>query len=100
MSAPELPTDILHADSKSPELTSWDFLQDVDFGLETELGGSSLPQDCATGTVSKSERQKEKNRIAQKRFRDRKKARTLVRKQVSQKASCLALCRFNICCFA
>ena len=100
MFAPDLPTDILQAESNSPELTSWDFLQDVDFGLEPELGGSSQPQVSAKGTVSNSERLKEKNRKAQKRFRERKKARTLVRQQDLKKASCLALYRVDTCCFA
>ena len=95
MFAPELPIDVLQADSNSPELTSWDFLQDFGFGLDPEIGGSSQAQLSAKGTINSSERLREKNRKAQKRFRERKKARTLARKQDLKTASCLARCRFD-----
>lgn len=77
MFATDWSTDILQAESVSPELISWDFLQDVDFGSEPELGGSLLAPLSAKDNDSSTERYKQKNRKAQK-LRERRKARTHV----------------------
>lgn len=71
-----MPADILQAERNPSELTSWDFLQDAELGLGPELVGSSQLLLPANSTLSSAERLKEKNRKAQKRFRERKKART------------------------
>lgn len=71
MFASEVLPDIPQAGSDVAELTTWDLLQDLDFG---GVDNSSLPQG-SSGIIpaSSSERLKEKNRKAQKRFRERKK---------------------------
>ena len=73
MYASEVPTDIPQADSNSTELTTWDFLQDLEFGPEPDAAIFSVPQSGTGVKSSNSERLKEKNRKAQKRFRERKK---------------------------
>ena len=72
MFATDVSSDTLEVDGNLPELASWDFLQSLDFELEPELAGCPLPQSAVTVTSS-SERLKEKNRKAQKKFRERKK---------------------------
>lgn len=69
----EEPTEVPQADSNSTELTTWDFLQDLDFGPEPDAAIFAVPQEAACVKASNSERLKEKNRKAQKRFRERKK---------------------------
>ncbi|KAL3162038.1 hypothetical protein ABBQ38_009107 [Trebouxia sp. C0009 RCD-2024] len=73
MFASEVLPDIPQAGSDLAELSTWDLLQDLDFG---GVGNSSLPQG-SSGIIpaSSSDRLKEKNRKAQKRFRERKKER-------------------------
>ena len=56
--------------NSSTELANWDFLQDLE--LVPDQPVSSVPQAADTGLVS-SDNTKEKNRLAQKRFRQRKK---------------------------
>ena len=73
MFASEMPPEIPQTDSASAELTTWAFLQDLDFEQEPDVGVFSLPQGSADIQTSSSERLKEKNRKAQKRFRERKK---------------------------
>ena len=58
----------------SGELSNWDFLQDLDFVPEKFL--ASVPQGTAPD-FSASTSTKEKNRQAQKRFRQRKKVHAL-----------------------
>ena len=73
MFASEMLPDIPQAGSDLAELTTWDFLQDLDFG---GVGDSALPLgSSATTPATNAERLKEKNRKAQKRFRERKKVR-------------------------
>ena len=74
MFASEEPNQVPQADSNSTELTTWDFLQDLDFGPEPDAAIFSVPQESSCAKTSNSERLKEKNRKAQKRFRERKKA--------------------------
>ena len=57
--------------SDSPHLNSWDFLPDLDLGLE--LNEALLPQAPTNTASGSSERVKEKNRRAQRRFRERAK---------------------------
>lgn len=73
MFPPEVSTEIPQADSNSTELTTWDFLQGLDFGPEPDAAIFPVPQDSSGVKASNSERLKEKNRKAQKRFRERKK---------------------------
>lgn len=75
MFASEVLSEMPQAGSDVAELTSWDLLNELDFGD----GNSTLPQGPAdTVAASSSERLKEKNRKAQKRFRERKKVRTVL----------------------
>ena len=60
-------------DSPSADLSSWDFLQDVDLAFDHNLYAANAASTSVTDTYSK-ERLKEKNRQAQKRARQRKKA--------------------------
>ena len=60
----------------SAELSNWDFLQDLDFVPEPDTFVTSLPQETASD-LSASTTIKEKNRQAQKRFRQRKKVHAL-----------------------
>lgn len=55
----------------SADLSSWNFLQDLDFGHDLELHDELSP--AAGPQVTASERVKERNRKAQQRFRQRKK---------------------------
>ena len=59
----------------SAELSNWDFLQDLEMVAAPDQFVPSMPQAAGTGLVS-SDNTKEKNRLAQKRFRQRKKVHT------------------------
>ena len=74
MYATEASSDVLPADSNSAELTTWDFLQDLDFGLQPEPNAPSLPPGSDGVGIRSAERLKEKNRKAQQRMRQRNKA--------------------------
>lgn len=54
------------------ELSSWDFLPDLDLFPEPDNIAFSVPQ-AAGPSLASSDNTKEKNRLAQKRFRQRKK---------------------------
>ena len=56
----------------SNELSNWDFLQDLELVPEPDQFVPSVSQAAGTGLVS-ADNTKEKNRLAQKRFRQRKK---------------------------
>lgn len=56
----------------SSELSGWDFLPDLDLFPEPDNIAYSVPQAVGSGLAS-SDNTKEKNRLAQKRFRQRKK---------------------------
>lgn len=58
--------------SPSTELSGWDFLTDLDLVPEPDNIAFPVPQAAASGLAS-SDKNKEKNRLAQKRFRQRKK---------------------------
>lgn len=73
MFASEVSTEIPQSDSNSTELTTWDFLQDLDFGPAPDAAIFSVPHGSSDVKTNNSERVKEKNRKAQKRFRERKK---------------------------
>ena len=75
MFAAEALPELSLASSDAPQKTGWDFLQDLDFGLQPELVGCSPPETSVTTAGNSSERLKEKNRKAQKKFRERRKAR-------------------------
>ena len=59
----------------SAQLSSWDFLQDLDLVPEPDHILPSLTQSAKPGLAS-LDNTKEKNRLAQKRFRQRKKVRS------------------------
>ena len=77
MSATQAP-DTLQADSKSPALTSWDCLPALDLGLEPDLGTRSMPQAALQADGNISERLKETNRKAQRRWREKNKVQGLL----------------------
>lgn len=59
-------------ESASAGLTAWNFLEDLDVGFDSVVDDLALQQPANPQTTNQ-ERIKEKNRIAQKRFRQRKK---------------------------
>ncbi len=63
-------------ESASDELSSWDFLQDLDAGFNLRVEDMHLPQPAMLGSA-KHERLKEQNRVAQKRARDKRRASCL-----------------------
>ena len=56
----------------SGDLSNWDFLQDLDFGVDLDFDNNALSQAERSQPTSK-ERIKEQNRKAQQRARQRKK---------------------------
>ncbi|DBA68459.1 hypothetical protein WJX79_009497 [Trebouxia sp. C0005] len=62
-------------ESASAGLTAWNFLEDLDVGFDSVVDDLALQQPANPQTTNQ-ERIKEKNRIAQKRFRQRKKERS------------------------
>ena len=63
-------------DSMSADLCNWDFLQDLDFAADLETDNNAISQIAAPDSSS-HERQKERNRKAQQRARQKKKVRTI-----------------------
>ncbi len=59
-------------DSASADLTAWSFLEDLDAGFDPVVDDLALQQPAGPKSTNQ-EKSKEKNRIAQKRFRQRKK---------------------------
>ncbi len=59
-------------ESASADLTAWNFLEALDAGFEPVVDDLVLQQPANPHTTNQ-EKIKEKNRIAQKRFRQRKK---------------------------
>jgi len=60
------------AASMSADLSSWDFLQDLDFGVDLATDGKAQSQTLKTQLTS-TERVREQNRKAQQRARQKKK---------------------------
>ncbi len=60
------------AASTSADLSSWDFLQDLEFGVDLATDGKAQSQTLKTQLTS-TERVKEQNRKAQQRTRQKKK---------------------------
>lgn len=63
---------IVEADTMSASLSSWDVLQDLDFGVDLDIDSNASCQAVAL-TATSRERQKELNRKAQQRTRQKKK---------------------------
>ncbi|DBA92184.1 TPA: hypothetical protein ACH3X1_015897 [Trebouxia sp. C0004] len=63
------------AASMSADLSSWDFLQDLDFGVDLAADGTAQAQAVETQLTS-TERVREQNRKAQQRARQKKKERS------------------------
>ncbi len=60
------------AASMSADLSSWDFLQDLEFGVDLATDGKAQSQTLETQLTS-TERVREQNRKAQQRARQKKK---------------------------
>ena len=60
------------AASTSADLSSWDFLQDLEFGVDRATDGKAQSQTLKTQLTS-TERVREQNRKAQQRARQKKK---------------------------
>jgi len=66
---------------------SWDFLEDLEVGVDLNANGGSVPQD-GEAVLSSNERLKEKNRRAQKRARDKRKVVKTVHADQSPSSWC------------
>ncbi len=64
----------------SADLYNWDFLQDLDFAPDLEIDNNAISQIAAPHLSH--ERQKEKNRKAQQRARQKKKVRKVCHRQL------------------